>query len=135
MIRADAVRGTYIERMRQIGKRDGYPNPAIQCTIESVSASAWARSHQWMGPMIGCSRLAMLVILLASVVTRGESRPLQFVKQIGSGWLSEKPGWMSFVSFSPDGTMVASDGAGSTTVAARQRGSVVRKAALRSQGR
>src|SRR6266700_3156914 len=64
-----------------------------------------------MGPMIGCSRLAMLVILLASVVTRGESRPLQFVNQIGSGWLSEKPGWMSFVSFSPDGTMVASDGA------------------------
>jgi WD40 repeat protein len=64
-----------------------------------------------MGPMIGCSRLAMLVILLASVVTRGESRPLQFVKQIGSDWLSEKPGWMSFVSFSPDGTMVASDGA------------------------
>jgi hypothetical protein len=81
------------------------------------------------------SRLAMLLILLASVVTRGESRPLQFVKQIGSGWLSEKPGWMSFVSFSPDGTMVASDGAGSTTVAARQRGSVVRKAALRSQDR
>lgn len=61
--------------------------------------------------MIGCSRLAMLVILLASVVTRGESRPLEFVKQIGSGWLGEKPGWMSFVSFSPDGTMVASDGA------------------------
>ena len=42
---------------------------------------------------------------------RGESRPLQFVRQIGSGWLSEKPGWMSFVSFSPDGTMVASDDA------------------------
>jgi hypothetical protein len=26
---------------------------------------------------------------------------LQFVKQIGPGWQSENPGWMSFVSLSP----------------------------------
>jgi WD40 repeat protein len=41
---------------------------------------------------------------------RSESHALTFVKQIGVGWQTDKFGWMSFVSFSQDGTMVASDG-------------------------
>lgn len=36
---------------------------------------------------------------------------LKFVSEIGVGWQTKKFGWMSFVSFSPDGAMVASDGA------------------------
>ena len=35
---------------------------------------------------------------------------MRFVKQIGVGWDPDKFGWMSFASFSPDGTMVASEG-------------------------
>jgi len=34
---------------------------------------------------------------------------LKPVKRIGVGWQTGKWGWMSFVAFSPDGTMVASD--------------------------
>jgi hypothetical protein len=50
-------------------------------------------------------------LLLHSVhsVAQGQE-VLQFVKKIGVGWRADKWGWMSFVSFSPDGTMVASDG-------------------------
>jgi WD40 repeat protein len=39
-----------------------------------------------------------------------QSHVLIFEKEIGIGWQAGKYGWMSFVSFSPDGTMVASDG-------------------------
>jgi|HubBroStandDraft_6_1064221.scaffolds.fasta_scaffold00432_20 dipeptidyl aminopeptidase/acylaminoacyl peptidase len=46
----------------------------------------------------------------ASKIPDDDSRALEFVKQIGVGWQTDKFGWMSFVSFSPDGTMVASDG-------------------------
>lgn len=48
-------------------------------------------------------------ILLVAVVAPCEGRPLNPVKQIGVGWQAEKFGWMSFVSFNADGTMVASD--------------------------
>jgi len=41
---------------------------------------------------------------------QSQSRALKFEKEIGVGWQPDKYGWMSFVSFSPDGTMVASDG-------------------------
>jgi WD40 repeat protein len=37
-------------------------------------------------------------------------RGLRFVRKIGVGWRTDLFGWMGFVSFSSDGTMVASDG-------------------------
>ncbi len=48
-------------------------------------------------------------------VAQGSGRVLEFYKKIGVGWKNDLwqrhlYGWMSFVSFSPDGTVVASDG-------------------------
>src|SRR5271169_4206082 len=59
-----------------------------------------------------CRRFSILIVMMLCVpgIARTESPVLEFVKQIGIGWQPEKYGWMSFVSFSPDGTMVASDG-------------------------
>jgi WD40 repeat protein len=59
------------------------------------------------------TRFAILVALtlLVSGTSYGQSHALKFVKQIGVGWHTDKWGWMSFVSFRPDGAMVASDGA------------------------
>jgi WD40 repeat protein len=51
-----------------------------------------------------------ILLLFVPGIARGESHALKFEKQIGIGWQADKYGWMSFVSFSPDGTMVASDG-------------------------
>jgi WD40 repeat protein len=53
----------------------------------------------------------VLILEIAFVLSHCESQTLQFVKKIGPGWQSEKWAWMSFVAFSADGTMVASDGA------------------------
>ena len=50
--------------------------------------------------------VAIALILSLSAGSRSEARPLEFVKAIGT----PVQGWMSFVSFSPDGTMVAADG-------------------------
>jgi WD40 repeat protein len=61
----------------------------------------------------GCGpiRVAILALLPFLPGTAfGESHALKFEKQIGIGWQGDKRGWMSFVSFSQDGTMVASDG-------------------------
>jgi len=61
-------------------------------------------------------RCQAAVIILALLMTfsprigHAQSRALTFVREIGVGWPTDKYGWMSFVSFSPDGTMVASDG-------------------------
>lgn len=55
--------------------------------------------------------IPIMLVLFAPAIARSESNTLQFEKQIGVGWQPEKFGWMNFVSFSPDGTMVASDGA------------------------
>ncbi len=54
----------------------------------------------------------VLGILLAWLpgTAHGESHVLTFEKKIGVGWAEGRYGWMSHVSFSPDGTMVASDG-------------------------
>src|SRR5712692_9233869 len=41
---------------------------------------------------------------------QSQSHALKLEKEIGVGWPADKYGWMSLVSFSPDGTMVASDG-------------------------
>jgi hypothetical protein len=57
------------------------------------------------------STVLIILIVLVPASAMGEIRALRFVKQIGVGWAPDKSGWMSFVSFSPDGTMVASDGA------------------------
>jgi len=46
----------------------------------------------------------------AANIPDDDSRALQVVKQIGVGWQTAKFGWLSFVSFNPDGTMVASNG-------------------------
>ena len=53
--------------------------------------------------------LILLVVFLPGV-SQSESLKLQFVKEIGVGQGIGNVAWMSFVSFSPDGTMVASDG-------------------------
>jgi WD40 repeat protein len=55
----------------------------------------------------------MFVMLLLANVCHCQEHALEFVKQIGVGWQSDKYGWMSFVAFSPDGKMIASDGASS----------------------
>ena len=59
----------------------------------------------------------LLVPLIALVLLPPETgigQTLVFEKKIGVPWPLGKFGWMSFVSFSPDGSMVASDGPAST---------------------
>ena len=53
-----------------------------------------------------------LTLLLSSLV-HGESHVLKFVKAIGVGRNLDKYGWMNFVAFNQDGTMVASNGSAS----------------------
>lgn len=43
-------------------------------------------------------------------VAQSTGRALEFYKKIGVGFRQDVYGWMRFVSFSPDGTMIASDG-------------------------
>jgi WD40 repeat protein len=59
------------------------------------------------------SAILILLMLVSPEISRSESHTLTFVKQIGVGWQTDKWAWMSFVAFSQDGTMVASDGAAS----------------------
>jgi WD40 repeat protein len=56
-------------------------------------------------------RHAILVVflLVGCCVAFSEPRALTFVKKIGVGWRTDKFGWMSFVAFNGDGSMVASD--------------------------
>ena len=57
-------------------------------------------------------RAAFLIALsfLLPGASSSQSRALTPVQKIGVGWQPGKWAWMSFVAFSPDGTMVASDG-------------------------
>ncbi len=56
------------------------------------------------------SVILIVLTLLAPWTSYSQSHALKFVKKIGIGWNDEREfGWMSLVSFSPDGTMVASD--------------------------
>jgi WD40 repeat protein len=55
----------------------------------------------------------IFVVLFLPNACHSQEHTLEFVKQIGVGWQSDKYGWMSFVAFSPDGKLVASDGASS----------------------
>jgi WD40 repeat protein len=57
------------------------------------------------------SRRIMFVVALIFLLPNagiGKSRPLEFMKAIGDH--ADSSGWMSFVSFSPDGTMIAANG-------------------------
>jgi glucose/arabinose dehydrogenase len=54
--------------------------------------------------------IVVALMLFVSGMADSENHALKFEKQIGAGWQTDKSGWMSFVAFSPDGTMVASDG-------------------------
>lgn len=49
-------------------------------------------------------------MLSAVSLSRGSSQRLKPLDRIGVGFAPDKWGWMSYVAFSPDGTMVASDG-------------------------
>src|ERR1035438_4993927 len=51
-----------------------------------------------------------ILLLFVPAIAHGQSHVLKFEKKIGVSWPVDKNGWMSFVSFSSDGTMVASDG-------------------------
>lgn len=57
--------------------------------------------------------LLFLLMFLLPNVGQGQNHALEFVKQIGGGWRTDRFGWMSFVQFSSDGKMVASDAASS----------------------
>lgn len=56
------------------------------------------------------SRIVLVIVLLLLLPSssHGKGRPLEFVGEIGGK--TERLGWMSFVSFSDDGTMVAANG-------------------------
>ncbi len=61
-------------------------------------------------PPVDRSRFFLIAIMiLVQTLSYGETPALKFVKQIGVGWKTDKWGWMTFVAFNPDGTMVASD--------------------------
>jgi WD40 repeat protein len=97
-LKAHAIRGMY-----------GVPVVAGGITLTIGMKSNWPRldsKTKWRAVTIG-----IVLIVFLPGIARSESRALQFVKEIGVGWRLGKSGWMSFVSFSPDGTMVASDGA------------------------
>jgi WD40 repeat protein len=57
------------------------------------------------------SAVIIVLMLLLPGIGHAERSMLKFVKQIGVGWSADKYGWMSFVSFSADGRMIASDAA------------------------
>jgi WD40 repeat protein len=82
-------------------------------TAVIVFLGSWLKQHK----MKCRSAILAAPLLLVPGISHGQSHPLKFIRQIGVQWmdyyeLSErhKWGWMSFVSFSPDGTMIASDG-------------------------
>jgi len=80
-------------------------------------------------------------ILIGILVAGGhtDNRLLHFYKKIGVGGGLDWTGWMSFVAFSPDGTMVASDGptaagdsAGQLAIWSFPGGQLIRKLPYRS---
>ncbi len=82
--------------------------------------------------------LALLTFCLAEVCVSQDH--LEFAKRIGIGWQTDKFGWMGLVSFSPDGKMVASDGAttpedvsGNLSFWTFPDGKLVRKLSIRAE--
>ena len=78
-------------------------------------------------------RTVVLFLLTLSFpnLCQSQDHALEFVKQIGGGWHTDKFAWMSYVQFSSDGKMVASDAAsgpedisGISQYGAFQRGSL-----------
>jgi WD40 repeat protein len=59
--------------------------------------------------MNGRCSILIAALLFVPIISRSETHALKFVQKIGVGWDNDKWGWMSFVAFSPDGKMVASD--------------------------
>jgi WD40 repeat protein len=59
------------------------------------------------------SAILIAIALFVPRVSYSDPPVLKPVKKIGVGWQTNKFGWMNFVAFSPDGTMVASDAAAS----------------------
>jgi hypothetical protein len=78
-----------------------------------------------------------LLTLFSPTVSQSQNHALEFVKQIGGGWHTDRFGWMSFVQFSSDGRMVASDAAsgpddvsGNLTIWSFPEGKLVKKIPL-----
>ena len=61
----------------------------------------------------GHMRLRTVILFLPALfspnVGHSQNHALEFVKQIGGGWHTDRFGWMGFVQFSSDGELVASD--------------------------
>jgi WD40 repeat protein len=57
------------------------------------------------------SAIFLAIVLFVPRISYSNPPVLKPVRKIGVGWQTGKWGWMSFVAFSPDGTMVASDAA------------------------
>ena len=84
------------------------------------------------------SAIVIVLMLLVPGIARAGHPMLRFVKQIGVGWSGDKYGWMSFVSFSADGRMIASDAAsapddvsGDLTVWSFPGGKLVKRVAVK----
>lgn len=60
--------------------------------------------------MIRRSAILFAAMLLVPAISPSQHPALKLVKKIGVGFQLDTWGWMSFAAFSPDGTMVASDG-------------------------
>ena len=73
-------------------------------------ASIAKHNHAERGRMNAVIPVLGILLLFVPGNAHSEGHALKFEKQIGIGWRGDRHGWMSFVSFSPDGTMVASDG-------------------------
>jgi WD40 repeat protein len=78
---------------------------------------SWTLPWGYSGGMSGRAYASMgvtlalgMVLQSAASIAQSHDHILEFTKKIGVGWRPDKYGWMSFVSFSPNGTMVASDG-------------------------
>lgn len=61
-------------------------------------------------PKSGGLGFAVVALGICLYATPCIAQSLKFERKIGVGFRNSQSGWMSFVSFSPDGTIVASDG-------------------------
>jgi len=103
-----------------------------------LSYSHTANEHS-KREFIGIATLAFAMLLVApSGMAQGQPHVLEFYEKIGVGFRLGSFGWMSFVSFSPDGTMVASDGpvrpddeSGSLTIWSFPEGRLIKRLAVR----
>jgi WD40 repeat protein len=85
------------------------------------------------------SAILIAAMLLVPMVSHPQPPALKFVKKIGVGFQTGSWGWMSFVAFSPDGSMVASDGpttptdvSGNITIWSFPEGRLIKQLPVRS---